>query len=197
MALRVMILALGLVPLLAAAEVRYVTDQLYLGLYDRPEAGAKARQTLVSGTALEILETGKHYARVRTPDGAEGWVKSAYLVAEKPPRLVLAQLQQEKQALDRHLQTTLQELEAVQRDRERLSVELQAAKTRLSSHDQEVAALREENARFRARLEDSQPRIPALWAAGGALLALVLGAVATERIIDYRVRRRHGGFRIY
>lgn len=195
--MRLAILILMLIPAAAAADVRYVTDELYLGLYDRPAGDAKAGETLVSGTALEVLEQTKHYARVRTPDGAEGWVKSAYLVEEKPPRLVVAQLRQEKDALDRHLATTLQELEAAQRERERLAAELQAATDRLAEQDQRLGSLEADNQRHRARLDSTGLQIPAAWAGLGALFALALGGFVTQRVIDFRVRRRHGGFRVY
>ena len=151
----------------------------------------------MSGTPLDVLENTKHYSRVRTPDGAEGWVKSAYLVTEKPPRLVLTRLQQEKDALDKHLQTSLQELEAAKQDGAQLAVKLQAANAELADHDLALTTLQTDNERYRARLEDHQPRVPLYWALGGSLVALLLGAAVTQRVIDYRIRRRHGGFRVY
>jgi len=194
----VIILFLGLASApAAAAEVRYVTDRLLLGLYEAPDASTKSQQTLVSGTPLEVLETTKHYARVRTPEGTEGWVKSAFLVAEEPPRLAFTRLQEEKQALDRHLQTTLKELEVAQKERARLAAELETTGTTVTKQSEQLSALERTNARYRARLNREQPTVPLYWALAGSVLALSVGAVVTQRVIDFRIRRRHGGFRIH
>src|SRR5262245_65020394 len=79
----------------AAAETAWVTDSLRLGLYAEPDASGSPSQNLQSGAALEVLERTQGYARVRTAAGSEGWVKSAYLVDEKPAQLRVAELEAE------------------------------------------------------------------------------------------------------
>ena len=68
----------------ASAETLYVTDILRLGLHHAEDTSDQPFENLVSGAPLEIIEKKSNFAHVRTADGQEGWVKSAYLVAEKP-----------------------------------------------------------------------------------------------------------------
>src|SRR5690606_14220547 len=85
----------------ARAETLYVTDMLRLGLHRASDTSDSPFTTLVSGTALEVLERTTYYARVRTPDGTEGWVKATYLVAEPPARARLHELEAEVERLKR------------------------------------------------------------------------------------------------
>ena len=84
---------------LAAADTVYVTDSLRLGLHAASDTSDRPFETLVSGAALEVLERATNYTRVRTSDGQEGWVKSAYLVEQKPAQLRVAELEAELAAL--------------------------------------------------------------------------------------------------
>ncbi|MFC6632234.1 TIGR04211 family SH3 domain-containing protein [Microbulbifer taiwanensis] len=67
------------------ADTRYITDQLHVPM--RSGKGNEFRilhRGLPSGTRLALLEdaAGDGWARVRTPDGDEGWVRRQYLVSE-------------------------------------------------------------------------------------------------------------------
>ena len=78
-----------LLPALVAAETAYVTDNLRLGLHAAEDTSDRAFRFLESGQAMEVLSRNRNYANVRLPDGTEGWVKSAYLVEEKPAKLIV------------------------------------------------------------------------------------------------------------
>nr|WP_221275842.1 TIGR04211 family SH3 domain-containing protein [Marinobacter oulmenensis] len=81
----------------AQARTVWVDDQLYLPV--RSGAGTQYRiveNALPSGTALELLESGENYSRVRTPKGTEGWVASQYLSNEP---IAADQLQQARRQL--------------------------------------------------------------------------------------------------
>ena len=73
----------------ARAETVYITDNLRLGLHKLADTSDRPFRTLESGTELEVLERSRNYARVRVTDGTVGYVKSAYLVTDKPARLIL------------------------------------------------------------------------------------------------------------
>jgi hypothetical protein len=64
----------------ADAEVVFVTDSLRLPVHEAKGATEAPFETLASGTALEVLERKATDARVRLPDGREGWVDATYLV---------------------------------------------------------------------------------------------------------------------
>ncbi len=50
----------------------------------------KTRET---GTALEVIERFDKLARVRDPQGTEGWIETRYLTPDPPARLQLYKLQ--------------------------------------------------------------------------------------------------------
>ena len=75
----------------ASAETAYVTDILRLGLHEAQDTSDRPFQTLVSGAELEVLQRVTNFAEVRTTDGRQGWVKSAYLVTDKPAQLIVAE----------------------------------------------------------------------------------------------------------
>ena len=78
--MRLLIGVLALLPMVAAAETAYITDNLRLGLHRAPDTSDRAFRMLDSGQALEIISRDRNYANVKLPDGAQGYVKAAYLV---------------------------------------------------------------------------------------------------------------------
>jgi len=77
-------------PLNQATEYQYVSDQLVITLRTGQGSAYQIIRTLPSGTRLEVLEmTDTGYARVRTDNGAEGWIRSQYLSPEPIARLKL------------------------------------------------------------------------------------------------------------
>lgn len=90
-----------------SADTRYITDQLRVPL--RSGKGNQFRildAGLPSGTKLVLLEDSadEGWARVRTPEGKEGWVRRQYLVAEPVAEI---KLQQAKASLARFEQMDL------------------------------------------------------------------------------------------
>lgn len=79
-----------------AADTRYITDQLRVPL--RSGKGNQFRildAGVPSGTRLALLEDDPDggWARVRTPDGEEGWMRRQYLVSEPVAAIKLKQAQ--------------------------------------------------------------------------------------------------------
>lgn len=179
-----------------AQDTRYVTDKLFLGLYPQADASEKAITTLVSGTPLTVLERSKYYTRVRTPEGTEGWVKSAYLVEEQPPRLLLDRLQAERDRLNQELETARGQLRIAQQKLAGSSQRLQQLET---GHEQQRSALNQlesANRALRGRLDTESAQVPLSWSLGAAGVCLALGLWGGYAWLDHRIRRRHGGFRI-
>ena len=65
----------------AANNIRYVNDHLIITLRTGQGDQFRILKSLPSGTRLELLEEveGSDFAKVRTEDGTEGWVRSWYL----------------------------------------------------------------------------------------------------------------------
>ncbi len=77
-------------PLNHAEDIQYVSDQLVITLRTGQGSTYQIIRTLPSGTKLDVLEmTDTGYARVRTENGDEGWIRSQYLSPEPIARLKL------------------------------------------------------------------------------------------------------------
>ena len=100
------VLLLMSLPAAGQGETAYVTDNLRLGIHQATDTSDRAFRTLESGQALEIISRNTNYANVRLPDGVEGYVKAAYLVYEKPAKLIVAESQAESEALRKELEDT-------------------------------------------------------------------------------------------
>jgi SH3 domain protein len=66
----------------AAAETRYVSDELQITLRSGQSTQHQILRMIPSGTPLEVLETDEDtgYTQVRTPQNVEGWVLTRYLM---------------------------------------------------------------------------------------------------------------------
>ena len=195
--MRLIIGVLILLPVLAAADTAYVTDNLRLGLHQAEDTSDRAFRFLESGQAMEILVRDRNYANVRLPDGTEGWVKSAYLVDEKPAKLIVAETTEERDRLASELEqaraafaepaATIDEL---RNQAGQLSSELEDARA-------QIVDLQEENASIQGLKEQYRGSVPLQWVGGVILVCLIAGFLVGLWWVDHRSRKRHGGIRIY
>jgi SH3 domain protein len=193
-------LAIGLfalLPLLAAAETGYVTDRLMLGLHQAEDTSDRPFRSLESGTEFEVLSRDRLYARVRLADGTEGYVKAAYVVYEPPAKLIVNQTQAEVERLT----TELEEAKAAFAEPAAVigSLKEQAAAltSDLETARQHAEDLAEANERYQSRAERYQYSLPYTWVGGAIVVCLVGGFLSGLWWVDHRIRKRHGGIRIY
>lgn len=177
----------------ARAEVVYVTDSLRLGIHAAADTTDRAFDNLLSGTAVEILERNPSYARVRLPDGREGWVKATYLVAGKPAAARVGELEGELEALRAELATAKAAHATVERELGALTHEAGSLE---AVHDR-VARLEAENRAYGERLETYRTTLPLGWVLLAVALAGGVGFAFGLWWLDALIRRRHGGFRVY
>ena len=195
--MRLIIAILLLAPLLAAAETAYVTDNLRLGLHAAEDTSDRAFRFLESGQAMEVLSRSRLYANVRLPDGARGWVKSAYLVDDKPAKLIVAETMAERDALATELEEARAAFAEPAATIEQLRNEATDLTARLETAQAEIVALREENLSVQRLKEQYRGSVPIAWVGGVILVCLVLGVLVSQWWGDYRSRKRHGGIRVY
>lgn len=83
-----------LLPMLAHADQRFVTDQFEVMLRTGPSGNHSIVRMLKSGVALEVMdqEVDNGYLRVQTNAGTEGWVLARYLIREPVARVQLEDL---------------------------------------------------------------------------------------------------------
>lgn len=194
--MRLIIGVLALLPLVAVADTAYVTDNLKLGLYEAEDTSGRAFRTLDSGQTMEVLIRAVNYANVRLPDGTEGWVKSAYLVDDKPAKLIVAETMAERDALAAELDELKQAFAEPSETIDRLRQEAVSLTAQLESAQAESAALRDENASIQGMKDRYKGSMPLRWVGGATLVCLVVGLLGGLWWADYRSRKRHGGIRI-
>jgi SH3 domain protein len=190
---------LALLPLTAMAqlETAYVTDNLRLGLYEAEDTSGRPMRMLDSGQAMDILSRDRNYANVRLPDATEGWVKAAYLVADKPAKLIVAEITAERDSLVVELEETKQAfaapaatIEALTNDATSLEASFEAANARISE-------LEDENAAIQGLKDQYKGSLPLSWVGIAIAVCLIGGTLLGMWWVDRRSRQRHGGIRIY
>jgi SH3 domain protein len=185
------------VPAAVHAETAYVTDNLRLGLHQAADTSDRAFRTLESGQTVEILSRDRNYAQVRLPDGEQGYLKAAYLVFEKPAKLIVTETQAENEKLSRELENTKRAFAAPAATIDSLESDVARNKAALDESLAKVQELSKENSRFRRRQSGYKYSMPFSWVAGALGLSLLVGILLGVWIVDYRSRKRHGGVRIY
>lgn len=191
------LLLISFVAGMAQADTLYVTDMLHLSVYEEPESQGKMLKTLVSGEAVDLLERKSAYARVKTREGIIGWTKATYLVTDKPARLIVTEMETGlKQAQDERDKALLTMTKA-QQEMQRMQKTLETVESRSQNHDEELQRLQAENQKYENMLKGQETSVPLRFFIITSLICLVLGLVIGWYWIDSRIRKRHGGFRIY
>lgn len=192
-----LLLLLLLGQLATAQETVYVTDILRLGIHRAQDTSDRPFQNLVSGTELTVLERVPNYARVRTSDGQEGWVKSAFLVTEKPAQLIVAEVQAELEQVRAELAAAKEAKRTAEAEAARIASEVQDDISSAEAIRGTLARLQQENEAYEQRIELYRGAVPWPWVLGATLVALVGGFIGGIWWLDASIRRRYGGFRVY
>lgn len=195
--MRLVLGVLVLLPMIAAAETMYITDNLRLGLHQAEDTSGRAFRMLESGQALEVISRNRNYANVRLPDGAQGYVKAAYLVTEKPAKLIVAETIAERDALGAELEETKRAFAAPAATIQGLKDDAASLTERLESAETRVADLSAENASIRGLKDKYKGSLPLTWVAAATGVCLIGGFLAGLWWVDRSSRKRHGGIRIY
>lgn len=195
--MRLLIGVLALLPVLAAAETAYITDNLRLGLHQAADTSDRAFRMLESGQELEIISRDRNYANVQLPDGTSGYVKAAYLVDEKPAKLIVAETAAERDALVAELEETKRAFAGPAAAIQELKDEAATLTEKLAVTESEAATLQAENASIQGMKERYKGSLPLSWVGAAIGVCLIGGFLAGLWWVDHRSRKRHGGVRIY
>lgn len=195
--MRLVIGVLALLPMLAVAETVYITDNLRLGLHQAEDTSGRAFRMLESGQVLEVISRNRNYANVRLPDGAQGYVKAAYLVEEKPAKLIVAETAAERDSLAAELEETKRALAAPAATIQELKDEAAGLTSKLEIAEARIADLLDENASIQGMKERYKGSLPLNWVAVAIGVCLIGGFICGLWWVDRRNRKRHGGIRIY
>jgi SH3 domain protein len=108
----------------------------------------KILDMLPSGTPLTLLDgfnESEKWTRVRTDDGKEGWVVTAYLTNDPPKGPLLEAARKELEALRARYEELKEEIASSTADRARVSEEADEYRARLQAVEQEFAAWKQAN----------------------------------------------------
>jgi SH3 domain protein len=197
MHMRVASILLILLPVLASAETAYVTDNLRLGLHRAVDTSDRAFRTLDSGQQLEIVSRDRNYAQVELPDGTPGYVKAAYLVFDKPAKLIVAETQAALESAQQEIVELKRAFAAPAATIDSLKAQLAEKQAEFDDLSMRLDKAISENDSYRRRYEQARFSLPATWVAGAMGVCLLAGFLAALWWTDYRSRKRHGGIRIY
>ena len=188
---------LALLPFAAVAETMYVTDNLRLGLHQATDTSDRAFRMLESGQTLEVLSRDRNYANVQLPDGVQGYVKVAYLVDEKPAKLIVTETIAERDALVAELEEMKRSFAAPAASIQALKDEAGDLNARLEAAQSQIESLEEENASIQGLKERYKGSLPLTWVGAAIGVCLIGGFMLGLWFVDHRMRKRHGGIRIY
>ena len=191
------LLLIIVLPFAAFAETAYITDNLRLGLHQAADTSDRAFRTLESGQELEIISRNRNYANVSLPDGVQGYVKAAYLVFEKPAKLIVAETQDANDNLKKELENTKAAFASPAATIESLQQQLAAREAALAESSGMITELAEENKDYQERYGQYKYSLPFKWVGGAMFVCLLGGYLFGLWWVDFQSRRRHGGIRIY
>jgi SH3 domain protein len=134
-------LSLGL-PLSAAAESAWVSDQFEIMLRTGPSTNNAIELMVDSGTELEVIEEDAEagYTRVRTGGGTEGWVLSRYLMTEPSAR--------------QQLETLTQQLTSANAEGSSMTTQLGAIRGEYDGAMRQIRQLEEDKSNLQAQMDD-------------------------------------------
>ncbi len=164
----------ALLPALAYADQRYVTDQFEVMLRTGPSGNHAIIRMLKSGAALTVLdpEVDNGYVRVQTNAGTEGWVLIRYLIREPVARVQLenlvrqiTQIEPKDASIRGQLNTVKAEYDnankritQLEAEKKELENQLDAIKHRAAS----VLAIDDENKQLQQQLAEAKAQLKTL-----------------------------------
>ena len=180
----------------------FVSDKLVLNVYSEPDQGGSRVATIETGDAVDEVERGEGFIRIRLGDGREGWVGSNYLTTDAPAAVQLRDLQrQQKSATQATDKKAAEEITRLKKENDALQGQVKELKTAAASAP-EVAD--------DGVLEGASPSAQQLAAgaptSGGGpvwlwtlvvVLAAGLAYAAGYQSLARRIRKKFGGLRIY
>ncbi|MEO1319536.1 MAG: TIGR04211 family SH3 domain-containing protein [Pseudomonadota bacterium] len=181
----------------AQTQTAYVTDVLRLGLHRAADTSDAPFRSLESGQEMTVLERSRLYARIRLPDGTEGYVKAGFLVDDKPARLVVTETREALAASEATLASVRDKFSGSANRIAGLESDLQGARDAVANLQTQYDDAAAANADYERKMRVYGLALPWPLALGAVLVSLVLGFVGGFWWIDSRSRKRHGGFRIY
>ncbi|MEK6750521.1 MAG: TIGR04211 family SH3 domain-containing protein [Pseudomonadota bacterium] len=191
---------------LGVAETLYIGDTLRVGVRSAQSDNSASLAVITTGAEIEVLERKGNHMKVRTSNGVEGWIKSAYVTQEKPAILLLKETQKQLAALRSEgtgsapapLAAPVTEVQnpALKQALADARREIQQLRTQLQDNH---AAASTAVATSKPQPSPFEPGVPntraiALYVTGGVVLCFALGFLIGVSWHRGQVSKRLGGF---
>lgn len=173
-----------------AEPMQYITDKVYAPVHaEQNEKSKLLNNGLESGTAVTIIEKNDQagYAKIRTANNVEGWVRTQYLSSEPTASVQLeqanaqiAQLQSEKTRLDEEL-VSIKQISSSQIDTHERNAEL-VKQNRLLIGEKEV--LITDNERLKNRNSQTWFLYGGMLVAISSLISVLIPKLGRKRRSD-------------
>jgi SH3 domain-containing protein len=181
----------------------FVSDKLVLNVYSEPEQAGSRVGTIETGDAVDELERGQGFVRIRLTDGREGWVGSNYLTSDAPAAVQLRDLQRQQKGASQVVdKKAADEIARLKKESESLQAQVKELKTAAAAP---ASAPTDDGV-----LEGASPapqRLTAIAPAGNGgpiwmwtlivVAAAGLAYVAGYQSLARKIRHKFGGLRIY
>lgn len=142
----------------AQAETLYVKPSSEIAIRTGQGTEYKIIAVVKDGTSVELLEEDDSYAKVRLPDGKEGWIIKRFLSEEAPLQELVAALQEANDALKAremealtNLETLSSRLEQTEAERDTILAErdqLAGDYTKLKQDTSDIAGIKKDSLRI-------------------------------------------------
>lgn len=180
----------------------FVSDKLVLNVYSEPEQAGSRVATIETGDAVDELERGEGFVRIRLADGQEGWVGSNYLTTDAPAAVQLRDLhRQQKGATQAVDKKAAEEIARLKKESEGLQAQVKELRAAAASApalaDDGVLEGASPGPQQLAAVAPTNGRGPIwLWSLI-VVLAAGLAYAAGYQSLARRIRKKFGGLRIY
>ena len=179
----------------------FVSDKLVLNVYSEPEQAGSRVGTIETGDAVDELERGEGFVRIRLSDGREGWVGTNYLTTDAPAAVQLRDLQRQQKSTTQSVdKKSAEEITRLKKESESLQTQLKELKAAAASapapDDDGVLEGASPAPRELAAVAPTSGGSTWMWLLIVALAA-GLAYVAGYQSLARRIRKKFGGLRVY
>jgi len=180
----------------------FVSDKLVLNVYSEPEQVGSRVATIETGDAVDEIERGQGFVRVRLTDGREGWVGSNYLTSDAPAVVQLRDLQRQQKGASQTVdKKATEEIARLKKESESLQTQVKELKAAAAA----TPAPTDEGVLEGASPAPQQLDAGAPASNGGPIwmwVLIVVAAAALAYLAGYqtlarRIHKKFGGLRIY
>jgi SH3 domain protein len=127
----------------AAQEVRYVSDKIFVVLHRGAGSDYKWVARLTPGTRLRVARTDGDWSEVTTDRGTTGWVRSEYLSTAVPAQVRLPEAERKAGELTERNAQLEQEMVVLQEEKAALEASLAEANAELGGASAELTQIKQ------------------------------------------------------